>query len=679
MPATGLTGVSGSPAPCGRSGTSATSCSGIGTGVGPTCSANRTASSASDGQRSSGAFASMRATSRSTAAGTSGRSARSGGGASRRCASSTSACVPTNGGRPVSSWCATAPRAYWSDAPVTWSFAYCSGLMYSGVPIASPVFVSRCPSVTRAMPKSVTIARPQRRSIMTFDGFTSRCTTPISCAYASAHATSASRWQATGTGSGPRARCICSSEQPSMKRITKKRSPSCSPAKYTGTMFGWSSIAAVRASPMKRCGMTAEYASSGSMTFSATGRGSRRSAARNTAAMPPRPISRATSYSLASAARTRTSSGSSAAVVASTAPRRWPQAGQKRTSAAAGVPHRGQCSIVTFPMSGFPSGRGAPALLAARRLRQRSAQAGPAQAPTRGTRDIACRGASTFGARPGARWPALRPAPISPAVYRRARAGARAPRSPPAVMTSRRDFLATTSAAVGGALGAALLGGCARRPGTVGATAPIRPAAKPMDLLVLGGTGFIGPHLVRHAVARGHRVTIFTRGRRDRRSPGVGRRARRRSQRAARRPRERALGRRRRRLRDRSRLGAPVDRAAEGARRPLPVHVVHGRLLPVPHARHRRVDAGAARRRGPQGRLGDVRGREGAVRADHAGGLRRSRRRRAPDVHRRPGRHDRPLPVLAAASGPRRRHAGAGPARRRGAARSTCAISRRSW
>jgi 2'-hydroxyisoflavone reductase len=35
-----------------------------------------------------------------------------------------------------------------------------------------------------------------------------------------------------------------------------------------------------------------------------------------------------------------------------------------------------------------------------------------------------------------------------------------------------------------------------------------------LSLLVLGGTGFIGPHLVRHAVARGHRVTIFTRGRR---------------------------------------------------------------------------------------------------------------------------------------------------------------------
>ena len=38
-------------------------------------------------------------------------------------------------------------------------------------------------------------------------------------------------------------------------------------------------------------------------------------------------------------------------------------------------------------------------------------------------------------------------------------------------------------------------------------------ARAPIDLLVLGGTGFIGPHLVRYAVARGHRVTIFTRGR----------------------------------------------------------------------------------------------------------------------------------------------------------------------
>ncbi len=41
----------------------------------------------------------------------------------------------------------------------------------------------------------------------------------------------------------------------------------------------------------------------------------------------------------------------------------------------------------------------------------------------------------------------------------------------------------------------------------------LRPAAG-LNLLILGGTGFIGPHLVRHALSRGHRVTTFTRGRR---------------------------------------------------------------------------------------------------------------------------------------------------------------------
>jgi len=37
--------------------------------------------------------------------------------------------------------------------------------------------------------------------------------------------------------------------------------------------------------------------------------------------------------------------------------------------------------------------------------------------------------------------------------------------------------------------------------------------ARPLDILVLGGTGFIGPHLVRYAVSRGHNVTLFNRGR----------------------------------------------------------------------------------------------------------------------------------------------------------------------
>jgi 2'-hydroxyisoflavone reductase len=41
-----------------------------------------------------------------------------------------------------------------------------------------------------------------------------------------------------------------------------------------------------------------------------------------------------------------------------------------------------------------------------------------------------------------------------------------------------------------------------------------------MRLLILGGTGFIGPHQVRYALARGHQVTIFNRGRQKEAWPG---------------------------------------------------------------------------------------------------------------------------------------------------------------
>ncbi len=41
------------------------------------------------------------------------------------------------------------------------------------------------------------------------------------------------------------------------------------------------------------------------------------------------------------------------------------------------------------------------------------------------------------------------------------------------------------------------------------------PPAKNLRILILGGTGFTGPHQVRYALARGHEVTIFNRGKRD--------------------------------------------------------------------------------------------------------------------------------------------------------------------
>jgi 2'-hydroxyisoflavone reductase len=65
-------------------------------------------------------------------------------------------------------------------------------------------------------------------------------------------------------------------------------------------------------------------------------------------------------------------------------------------------------------------------------------------------------------------------------------------------MQTRRDFL-----------GAAL---------ALGAATALEPnhllaVRAPKKILILGGTGFIGPHQVRYALERGHQVTIFNRGR----------------------------------------------------------------------------------------------------------------------------------------------------------------------
>ncbi len=71
--------------------------------------------------------------------------------------------------------------------------------------------------------------------------------------------------------------------------------------------------------------------------------------------------------------------------------------------------------------------------------------------------------------------------------------------------SSRRDLLKF------GALAAA----SAAMPAVMRAAAtPITQAGRPLDILILGGTGFTGPFQVRYALERGHRVTLFNRGRR---------------------------------------------------------------------------------------------------------------------------------------------------------------------
>jgi 2'-hydroxyisoflavone reductase len=73
-------------------------------------------------------------------------------------------------------------------------------------------------------------------------------------------------------------------------------------------------------------------------------------------------------------------------------------------------------------------------------------------------------------------------------------------------MATRRTFL-KTSVLAAGALGLA-------GPRDLGARSFAQArTGKPLRILILGGTGFIGPHQVRYAVERGHHVTLFNRGR----------------------------------------------------------------------------------------------------------------------------------------------------------------------
>ena len=75
--------------------------------------------------------------------------------------------------------------------------------------------------------------------------------------------------------------------------------------------------------------------------------------------------------------------------------------------------------------------------------------------------------------------------------------------------TSRRDFL-RASAVAGGALGLGLVPGACDGP----PAERLRSGGpdEKLKILVLGGTGFIGPHTVQYAMDRGHEITLFNRG-----------------------------------------------------------------------------------------------------------------------------------------------------------------------
>ncbi len=81
-------------------------------------------------------------------------------------------------------------------------------------------------------------------------------------------------------------------------------------------------------------------------------------------------------------------------------------------------------------------------------------------------------------------------------------------------MASRREFLTGSAlAGLGLGLGAFSTLGCSGREGGTAEEGGIARAEKPLRILILGGTAFLGPAQVEYALARGHSVTLFNRGR----------------------------------------------------------------------------------------------------------------------------------------------------------------------
>ncbi len=72
-------------------------------------------------------------------------------------------------------------------------------------------------------------------------------------------------------------------------------------------------------------------------------------------------------------------------------------------------------------------------------------------------------------------------------------------------MTSRREFIRNSL----------ITTGLVTLAGSVPGLWALTPAPRPLKILILGGTGFIGPHIVNAAIARNHSVTLFNRGKSD--------------------------------------------------------------------------------------------------------------------------------------------------------------------
>ena len=247
---------------CAAGGTNGFNAGGTAADRPPRTWSNHAATRAASAGRAAGSFASSRLTSSDSSPGI----AWIGGTGSRstRRIRSPGACPVRrgNGGAPVSIAYSTAPSPYRSDAAERVSSRNVSGAVYSSACMGSRENRSRS-----ASPKSPSTGSPDRRN-STLCGVTPPCTTPASCAAASALDTAAPMPSTSDTGSAPLVN-MPASEPAHSCVITLDRSPPYSPTASTVRIDGTApTVASARRSRSSRVAVSRSNRSGN--TFTAT-------------------------------------------------------------------------------------------------------------------------------------------------------------------------------------------------------------------------------------------------------------------------------------------------------------------------------------------------------------------------------------------------------------------------
>ena len=256
-----------------------------------TVSSRALASSVAESKRPVGSTATAFCSMTSISAGMpSWNSEGSGAGSVLRAASTSAAVSPSQGPRPVSSSNRSTPTAYMSDASVARRPRTCSGLRYQASSTDLSATGAGESAMTRPTPKSATLMRPSRETMMLLDR-RAPCTTPRSCAAAMAVATTPATFAARRGGTAPFWRSSVPRSWPSMNSVTMYGPPGSVPKSEMARMLGWLTAEAARSWSRKSATKSGSAPSSGFRTFTATVPFERTSVARKRVEMASSPRS----------------------------------------------------------------------------------------------------------------------------------------------------------------------------------------------------------------------------------------------------------------------------------------------------------------------------------------------------------------------------------------------------